>query len=321
MTYNVEIERGTDAYRWDLRAAPSSATDLPSVCTGTHLAGPVALADGTGQLDISLDDWADLDGVVGSLSSQYDLTDGQKFRIEIDGLGGPDQRAEDGSYYFRHQASGGGDFQYRTTILLDDQYDGVLEVRTRWQSNRSGRSDAVVYIDALETSFRFSQCFTRSDRFAWRSTDYDAGFEAGDERLWCTTRRLPSTKSERSGAAIRRCGRRRRLAVESILGSAYCGSCLAALTRYASALATGSSSSGCPSVAPARRSCVPALAAAWNPRLVAQGPVSAIPLALLHLASTRFVFGANFDEDLVCHLVGHLRRIEGMDARHGWEFP
>ena len=51
------------------------------------------------------------------------------------------------------------------------------------EAGSGGRSDAVVYVDALGASFRFSQCFTRSDRFAWRFTDYNAGFEAGNERL------------------------------------------------------------------------------------------------------------------------------------------
>ncbi|HCH63666.1 MAG TPA: hypothetical protein DFR83_12745 [Deltaproteobacteria bacterium] len=180
VTYSVEVERRSDTYTWDLRSSAAGANTLERACAGEHLSGAVALADGTGTLDISLEAWPTLDGAVGNLYTEYDLTDGQQFRIEIDGLGGPNQRAEDGRYFFRHRPGGAGDFQYRTTILLDGEYEGLLEVRTRWQSDRRGRSDAVVWIESSARRFSFSQCFTEDDRFAWRWTDFQDGGSYGD---------------------------------------------------------------------------------------------------------------------------------------------
>ena len=131
-------------------------------------------------LDIWLEEWFAIEGAVGTLAIEYDLTDGQEFHIDIDGLGGPEERPEDGRYYFRRTPRNGGDFHYKTSILLEEQYDAVLEVRTRWNGDGAGRADARVFLRDMGQTYHFYQCFTPGEPYAWRWTDFQSGFEDGD---------------------------------------------------------------------------------------------------------------------------------------------
>jgi hypothetical protein len=63
---------------------------------------------------------------------------------------------------------------------LEDQYEAVLEVRTRWDAEGAGRADARVFLRDVRQTYRFFQCFTPGEPYAWRWTDFQAGFEDGD---------------------------------------------------------------------------------------------------------------------------------------------
>ncbi len=180
VTLALEMERLTDVYAWDFRAAATGSGSLPSLCAGEHDPGTVDLSRGTGTLDVWLDHWSAEDDTVGTLATSYDLTDGQLFRIDIQGLAGPNQRAEDGAYYFRRTRFDGGDFQYRTTLLIDGEVDAVLEVRTRWTASGAGRSDARVLSDEYPQPYHFSECFEAGGRAVWRWTDLGLGNQVGD---------------------------------------------------------------------------------------------------------------------------------------------
>lgn len=181
-TLAVDVVREQGDYTWDFRAARFADGALPSLCGGTHEPGSGSLANGRGTFDVWLDSWNDVNDTVGTFSTTYDLTDGQELRIDIQGFGTGGGRVEDGSYYFRDRVNRSGDFQYRTTFLLDIGEEAILEVRTRWTSEGYGRSDARVLSDDLPRVYRYSECFERN-RKVWRWTDWGDGFEQGAESL------------------------------------------------------------------------------------------------------------------------------------------
>lgn len=177
VTFTLNMAREPHAYTWDFRAATTGTDDLPSLCAGTHDPGSEALAEGTGAIDIWLDNWDD-SGIVGTLATQYDLSDGQELRIDIEGVGEAGARTEDGAYYFRRTRGSGGDFQYRTTILLDG-VEAILEVRTRWVAGGAGRADARILSDDYPRDYRFSECFAAGGDKVWLWTDLSTGYEEG----------------------------------------------------------------------------------------------------------------------------------------------
>ena len=95
------------------------------------------------------------------------------------GLGEVGGRAEDGAYYFWKSPEGGGDFQYRTSLLIEGRLEATLEVRTRWNADGTGRADARLTGDELARVYRFSECFEGRNK-VWRWTNYSTGFEQGD---------------------------------------------------------------------------------------------------------------------------------------------
>ena len=177
-TLALAMTRTQDRYSWTFQAARAQTERLPTVCSGAHEPGTGSLSEGRGVLDVWIDNWSELD-TVGTLKTQYDLTDGQELRIEIEGLGEEGGRVENGAYYFRKFLSGGGDFQYRTTALIDDRLEAVLEVRTRWTADGQGRSDAWVIIDDSSREYHFRECFDGRDK-VWMTNDY-TGSERGSE--------------------------------------------------------------------------------------------------------------------------------------------
>lgn len=179
-TIALEMERLPESYAWDFRAAPTGTGPLPSLCAGVHDPGTTELARGTGSIDMWLENWDIEDSTVGTLATDYDLTDGQELRIDLMGVGSADERAEDGGYYFRQPRAGGGDFQYRTTLLVDDAVEAVLEVRTRWEPDGAGRSDARLLSDDYPRAYRFTECFAPGGRPVYRWTDLVRGAEEGD---------------------------------------------------------------------------------------------------------------------------------------------
>jgi len=178
-TLSLDMARTQGDFTWDFKAAQFADGPLPSLCAGAHEPGSGSLSAGRGVFDVWLDNWSDIDDAVGTLATEYDLTEGQELRILIDGVGAEGGRAEDGGYYFWNSPDGWGDFQYRTTLLLDTGEEAVLEVRTRWRADGTGRSDARVLSDELPRAYRFSECF-QGGRKVWRWTDLWGGYEEGD---------------------------------------------------------------------------------------------------------------------------------------------
>jgi len=174
----LDMTRLQGDYSWDFK---EQATDGPllSICAGTHEPASGDLSGGRGVFDVWLDNWSDLGGAVGTLGTEYDLTNGQELRIDIEGLGEVGGRAEDGAYYFWKSPEGGGDFQYRTELLLGGDLEAVFEVRTRWNADGSGRADARVTDEDRSWVVRFSECFEGRDK-VWKWTNFRGGFEQGD---------------------------------------------------------------------------------------------------------------------------------------------
>jgi len=180
VTIALDMVRTPDAYEWDFQAAATGSPELPSLCAGAHDPGTEDLSRGTGTLDIWLENWDDM-STRGTLATEYDLTVGQELRIDIEDVGDVGGRTESGAYYFLNTRAAGGDFQYRTTLLMDDGVDAILEVRTRWTARGEGRSDARVISDDYPRDYRFSECFVSGGRKVWRWTDLAAGYEEGFE--------------------------------------------------------------------------------------------------------------------------------------------
>lgn len=171
---HLVVDRFPGAYTWDFRAGAArqyGPSELPSLCAGEADASTSQLADGVGRFDIDLAAWADNDGTQGTLETTFDLRDTRELRVVLDGVAGPGEVAQDGGYYFREDPGGGGDFQYRTGIILDDGEPATLEVRTRWTASGQGRADALVYADSLDDRYAWVQCFDQSGRSVYRFSE------------------------------------------------------------------------------------------------------------------------------------------------------
>jgi hypothetical protein len=188
----VEMSRSPtrSTYSWAYQFAPSSQGPWSGeILVGTHRAGELIVAEGSGDLDCDLEAWAQVTGggTTGSMTIEYDVRDRTWLRLVTDGRAGEDPLGQDRDWTYEELPDGGGEFIYDSAFDVHNSEQDIAEqvdIRVRWTALGDGRGYGLVTGGDLEVGLAStSECWDPDGQFTWHTDEFGWQDEQGDVAL------------------------------------------------------------------------------------------------------------------------------------------
>ncbi len=174
----VEMSRSPtrSTYSWAYQLSDSTQGPWTGeLLTGTHHAGEVEVAAGSGDLVFDLDGFAEFrgsEGGGGTIVISYDVRDLTWIEVVTDAR----------TFAYQAWRDGGGELTYDSSLdLLGGDADERFDLRVRLTADGEGRGDALAGPNASSGGLASaSECWAPDGQLTWHSDDFGWQSETGD---------------------------------------------------------------------------------------------------------------------------------------------